>query len=123
MSSLQKCGSCLQQDKRAFWDPFFLLKDEDETLDNLACQRENLDGEGLTEQVTSQPSKGVDMTFVATEDGLNPKEKHDTYKGKSLLRYSSEKLDLNKEIPEYQLMKKKAVGKVKYKGKIVVPPE
>ena len=63
------------------------------------------------------------MTFVATENGLNPKEKHDSYEGKSLLRYSSEKLDLNKEIPEFQPMKKKAVGKVKYKGKFVVPPE
>jgi hypothetical protein len=73
--------------------------------------------------VTSQTSKELDMTFVPTKDGMNPKGEGDAYQGKSLLRYSNEEQEINKDIPDMKHMKKLPVGKVKYKGKIASPPE
>ena len=95
-----------------FGDPCFVLEDH---ADALACQGEDskTKKQDKGRKVPSQTPEEMDMSFVPTKDGMNPRGEDDTYEGPSLLRYSSEVQEINKDIDDIRHMKKLPVGQMK----------
>ena len=64
-----------------------------------------------------------DKPFEVTEDGTVPLVENNNNEGPSLLRYSNKELGIDPGMKKFKPEKRKAVGKVKYKGKPYYPPE